>query len=205
MEALNILQIFSLALIFLVLWGVYYFIFHRKKATPAEKGKNMTNPAAKPLRAAKTFAALQQYQLIVPAHLAKDGAFADFDFIIVGCFGLLCVKCDGRGGEIYGAADDETWLQVVGSERISFENPLRIAAKDTRVVRDTLFAAKLKSVPVEAVCVMANNKAQLALPRSTGHYTVKDFKALLGKDKFLADKGVDIAKAADAVRKYLTE
>ena len=122
---------------------------------------------------------------------------------MVGVFGLLCVKCIGLGGEIYGSAEDTNWLQVLSDNRLSFENPLQKAAADTRLVRDALFSAKLKSIPVETVCVFTNKTAELAVPRGAGHLTVKEFKSLLSKDRFVTDKKVDIEKAAAAVKEYL--
>lgn len=183
--------------------AVYFLVFQRDKL-PQRKNKNMRgNAAAKVISATKRYAVLQGYQMIAPAHLAKNGRFADIDCILVGNFGLLCVKCIGLGGQIYGGVDDAKWLQILGETRISFDNPLQVSASDTRLVRDALFTAKMKSVPVETVCVFTNKKAELALPRSTGHYTLKDYSALLGKDKLLQNKHVDIAKAVDAVKAFM--
>lgn len=176
-------------------------------ASPAQKAKDLpaAKAAAKPLAAARRYAKLRGYEVIAPACIASGGMFADLDFILVGAFGLLCVKCVGLGGEIYGSADDDKWLQVLKEKRVQFDNPLKTAAADTRAVRDALFAAKLKSVSVETVCVFTNPHAMLALPRTTGHLTRKDFSALLSKSKYEQDKGVDIAKAAEAVRARLTD
>ena len=63
----------------------------------------------------------------------------------------------------------------------------------------------LRGIQVETVCVFTNKKATLALPRGTGHYTLKDFKALLGKSKYEQDKGVDIPQTVDAVKKWVVE
>lgn len=186
--------------------AVIYYFLTRMNADGTKKkrdAKNISNAAGSALAATKRFAAMQHFEVIAPAHLAKNGKFADLDFILVGCFGLLCVKCVGLGGEIYGSASDAKWLQVTGGERIPFDNPIQQAAADTRLVRDALFTAKMKNVNVETVCVFTNRKAQLSLPRSTGHYTLKDYRALLGKDRLRAEKNVDIAKAAAAVRAYL--
>lgn len=134
---------------------------------------------------------------------AKNGRYADLDFILAGSFGLLCVKCIGLGGEIYGNAGDAKWLRVAGDEREPFNNPITEAAADTRMVRDALFTAHLKNVPVETVCVFTNPKATLALPRNTGHYTLKDFRELLDKEKYRADRHVEPEKALEAVRVWL--
>ena len=82
---------------------------------------------------------------------------------------------------------------------------MTVAEADTRLVRDTLFTANLRGIQVETVCVFTNKKATLALPRGTGHYTLKDFKALLGKSKYEQDKGVDIPQTVDAVKKWVVE
>ncbi len=166
---------------------------------------DLKHKAQKPLACAKGFVRGQEFRLISPASLAKDGKFADLDFIVVGYFGVLGVKCIGLGGEIYGSAGDAMWLQVAGTQRTSFENPLLRAQSDARLVRDTLFAASLKSVPVEVVCVCTNPRAVLALPRSTGHFTNKEFAAYLKKNKFEQDEGVDIAATAAAIEKWRME
>ena len=184
---------------------VFLYLFTFKREVLQRKPKDLQGQAAakKPLAAARRMAAMNQYEVIAPAVLEKNGAQTDLDFILVGTFGLLCVKCVGLGGEIYGSAGDAMWLQVCDEKRKSFENPLRRAERDTRLVRDALFSAKLKNVPVEAVVVFTNRAAQLALPRSTGHYTVKEFRALLDKSKYTQDKRVDISKTAGAVRAWL--
>lgn len=188
----------SLLLVFGICYLVY-FLYKRAKNSTAD----VKNKASKPLSAAKAFALTRQFTVISPANIAKDGKFADVDFIMVGFFGVLGVKCIGLGGEIYGNANDAMWLQVAGSKRVSFENPMLAAQKDARVIRDTLFEAKLKNITVDTVVVFANKKASLAIPRSTGHFTVKDFKKYLDKDKFEQDKGIDVAKTVQAIKKYV--
>lgn len=185
---------------------LYFTVFRKDEDGTRRKSKDLAGPAraAKPLAAARRLCATEGYKLIAPAALARSGAYADLDFIIVGVFGVLCVKCLGLDGEVYGSAGDGKWLQVKakgkqGEERISFENPLAQAARDSRLVRDALFSANLKSVPVETVCVFTNPHAQLALPRDTGHYTVKTFRGLLDKDKLRQDKKVDMEKVAAAL------
>lgn len=176
-----------------------YFLYKRAKNSTAD----VKNKSARALSAAKRFAMSRQFTVISPANIAKDGKFADVDFIVVGYFGVLGVKCVGLGGEIYGSANDAMWLQVAGDKRNSFENPMLTVQKDARTIRDTLFAANLKNIPVETIVVFTNKKTSLAIPRTTGHLTVKDFKRYLDKDKFDQDKGLDIAKTVEAIKKYV--
>ncbi len=192
-----IITVVVLAIIFFVI--AFAFKGDEMRALFAGKQKDMPQEkaAAKPFLSAKNFAAMQQYKIVSPVHIAKNGKFADADFALVGAFGVLCVKCIGLGGEIY--AGDGKWLQIINEERKDIDNPIEKCASDTRAVREVLFDAKLKSIPVETVCVFTNPKTQLAVPRGAGHYTVKTFKKLLAKEKYLADKKVDIEKVAEVL------
>lgn len=147
---MTLMDLLLLLLVIAAAVAVYFFfVKSRDEGTETpRKAKNLDGAkrSAKALSAARRFAALHQYQVIAPAQIAKDGKFADLDFIIVGWFGLLCVKCVGLGGQIYGNPGDPMWLQVDAEKRISFENPMRAAEADTRLVRDTLFTANLRGI-----------------------------------------------------------
>ncbi len=202
-----VVPVVVIALVALVA-AVCFLFFRRGKDDAGQRASGNLSDArkgAKVLRTVKNYARLHQYKVIAPAKLAKDGKCADLDLILVGWFGLLCVKCVGFGGEIYGTKNDETWLQVNAGKRVSFKNPLRAAEAETRLVRDILFSDGLRSIAVETVCVFTNKKATLALPRSTGHYTVKEFRALLRKDKYEQDKRVDIDAVCAAIEKWRVE
>lgn len=175
-------------------------ILNRKQNSRRAKDLEGAKASAAPLAAAKRFAMLHQYEIVSPGNVVSGDKESGADFLLVGCFGVLCVKCVGLGGTIYGGAGEAEWTRMDASGRSTFPNPLDEASAATRVVRDVLFAAKRKNVPVETVCVFTNPKAELALPRGTGHYTLKEFKALLQKDKFLYDKGVDEKAVAQLLR-----
>lgn len=194
-----------LILVIAAVGGLAFFILRRSEDKNAAHSTDLSpaRKSAAPLRAVRTYARLHQYTVLAPAQIAKNGKCADLDCILIGWFGLLCVKCIGLGGQIYGDLNEEMWVQVNGERRVSFVNPMREAEADTRLVRDTLISAGLRNVSVETVCVFTHPKAELALPRNTGHYTVKTFRALLQKSKYEQDKGVDVSAAAEAVKKWI--
>lgn len=197
--------LFFLALIASAIAIYFLFLRQPKDDSTPRRAKDLKGErkSAQPLRAARRFALLHQYQVLAPAQLAKDGKCADLDFILVGWFGLLCVKCIGLGGQLYGSREDEMWLQVDAERRVSFANPIRAAEADTRLVRDVLFTEGLRGISVETVCVFTNQKAALALPRGMEYYTAKEFSALLGKSKYEQDKRVDIPKTVEALKKWM--
>lgn len=198
-------MIFTLAILGVILMLLFIpmgsdgGILNRKDK--AKRAKDLgAKSAAAPLKAAKCFAVLHQYEVVSPGNVVSGDKESGVDFILVGCFGVLCVKCLGMAGTVYGAANESEWSRMDASGRTAFPNPLDEASAATRVVRDVLFAAKRKNVPVETVCVFTNPKVELALPRGTGHYTLKEFKNLLQKDKYLYDKGVDEKAVAQLLR-----
>jgi hypothetical protein len=179
--------------------GIYLLYRRGKKraAMPAPRGA-CAGRAVGPLRG---FARSNRFCFIAPARLARGGAFASLDALVIGYFGILGLKALGYNGEVYGSADDKQWLQVSGDgQRTPFPNPISEASADVRIIRDALSASKFRQVPVEVVCVFTNKKAQLAIPRSTGHLTVKEFKKLLQKDKYLEDTGLELGPVEEAIR-----
>lgn len=107
---MTLMDLLLLLLVIAAAVAVYFFfVKSRDEGTETpRKAKNLdgAKKSAKALSAARRFAALHQYQVIAPAQIVKDGKFADLDFIIVGWFGLLCVKCVGLDGQIYGNPGD---------------------------------------------------------------------------------------------------
>ncbi|HJA25010.1 MAG TPA: NERD domain-containing protein [Candidatus Fournierella merdigallinarum] len=152
--------------------------------------------AAALLRAVRRRAAAESWAVIAPVELSGSRDAADLDALVIGWFGVLGIKCIGWGGTIYGSAAEAEWTQVLGGARRSFENPIVRAGKSERAVRDVLFAARMKNVPVETVVVFTNAAAELCLPASTGHYTEKSFLAYLKSSRFEEDKKVDTAAVA---------
>ena len=61
--------------------------------------------------------------------------------------------------------------------------------------------------PLPRTCLLytSNPVASLALPRSTGHYTVKEFRSLLGQSRFLQERKIDLDAVCTALRAYVTE
>lgn len=191
----------SLALLALVGWHYY-----RKNNPKKYGGQSRDNRSSAAVSAAGSFARRNSGRLIAPATLESANGTAALDALVIGYFGILGVKALGYSGEIYGSAKEEEWLQVDSDKKRSyFPNPVLEAAADVRIIRDALFAAKLKKVPVEVVAVFTDNHAQLALPRGTGHYNMKEFKALLAKDKYEVDSGLDLDKTEAAIRAVLKQ
>ncbi len=150
------------------------------------------------LRQLRRYAATNDFKVVAPVTAQGSKTTADLDALLVGWFGILGVKCLGYGGTIYGQQGDEEWVQEVNGLRRVFQNPLRCAEQSARAVRDVLFQAKIKNVPVETIVVFTGKKTELALPRSCGHYTLDQFTTYLKSTRFEEDKKVDVDQVAAA-------
>lgn len=180
---------------------VIYLLWRRqnpKVPSGTGRGANLSRALA-PMRG---FARSNQYRFIAPATITSGGQTAQLDAVVVGYFGVMGLISLGYNGQVYGAPNDKEWVQVDGKDkRTPFENPMTQASATVRVLRDVLMQAKAgKKVPVEVVCVFTAPDVQLALPRSTGHLRVKEFKKLLGKEKYREDCGLDLDAVEAALK-----
>lgn len=170
----------------------------QKEKKPGDLPDDEHKGAEAVVRQLRRYAALHEYKVVAPVALTGVHGTTDLDAVLVGWFGVLGVKCLGYGGEVYGSPDEAEWVQTVNGTRRKFKNPIARAKQSGLVLRDALFAAGLKSVPVETVVVFTGKRVQLALPRSTGHYTEKSFSAYLKSSRFEEDKKIQVEPVAAA-------
>lgn len=146
------------------------------------------------------YAASHEYKVVEPISLTGVHGTTDLDAVLVGWFGILGVKCLGYSGDIYGSLDEQDWVQSLNGTRRSFQNPMTRAQQSSRVIRDVLFEAGMKNIPVESIVVFTGKSSQLMLPRSTGHYTEKTFSNYLKSIHFEEDKNVQVEPVAALLR-----
>lgn len=198
-----IVQIAAVVLV-LALFGIAVYLLSpaRKTEKTAKAGPIPDDEHANAeavLRQLRRYAATNEFRVVEPVHIENSKASADLDALLVGWFGVLGVKCLGYGGTIYGQPSDAEWVQEMNGQRRVFANPLKRAEQSARAVRQALFEAKIKNVPVETVVVFTGKKTQLALPRSCGHYTIDQFSTYLKSVHFEEDKKVEVEPVAAAL------
>ena len=201
----QLLIILAIVLV-VVLLGVVALIYYRKKHPRKDKRLGRSDGSRKVVAPARAFARSHRFRLIAPAHLLANKKGAKLDAIIVGYFGVLGVIGLGYNGNIYGAANESERLQInEGGQRTYFPNPMDEASAAVRVIRNTLSSPKLKQIPVEVVAVFTDSTVQLAVPKTAGPHSLKTFKALLHKDKYLDDTGLDLDAVEAAIRAAVVE
>lgn len=168
-----------------------------------KKGKAKAKSGmGKAQRLVSRFAMRQQYKLLGPCRFEKDGKTAEIDSVLIGYFGVLLIKTMGRNGEIYGGEGDAQWLQVVNNQRTYFESPVVESGRAVPMVRAALEKAKVRGVLLETVSVATCKKAQVAVPKSLGLLTLREFSIMLEKQKYLEDKGVNLEQVYNALKPY---
>ncbi|HBU11407.1 MAG TPA: hypothetical protein DEB31_01340, partial [Clostridiales bacterium] len=106
----------TLASIFgLLIFVVLMVVIYRRRDGGKAKGKKPQGrefARDKVVSAARGFASANSFRIIAPARLSRGGTVANLDAVVVGYFGVLGVISLGYGGEVYGGAGEDTWLQV---------------------------------------------------------------------------------------------
>lgn len=180
-----------------------YLLYRRFKKNQG-KGRGRDADAGKAASAMRGFAHSNDFRFISPATLSSGGKTASLDAIVVGYFGVLGLISLGYNGNVFGAPDEDEWLQVTKEEqRNYFPNPLDEASAAVRVIRDALSGPKTRRVPVEVACVFTSDKVELALPRSSTHYTMATFKKQLKREKYQEDCGLNLDEVEKAIRAAL--
>ncbi|MDD3202214.1 MAG: nuclease-related domain-containing protein [Pygmaiobacter massiliensis] len=155
---------------------------------------------SKMLAALARYASLHDFTLITPAKVQSGEKSTDLDALLVTYAGVVGIKCIGYNGQIYANPGDATWLRVAGEQRTEFTNPFDQRAADVRVLRDVLANAKQRTVKIECLTVFTSKEASLAVPKSMAVLRSKDLTSLLGKEKYLADNGVDKTAVVEALK-----
>ena len=198
-----IIQIAAVVVVIAIFGVAVYLLSPARKTEKAAKAGPIPDDehenAEAVLRQLRRYAATNEFRVVEPVRIENSKASADLDALLVGWFGVLGVKCLGYGGTIYGQSSDAEWVQEMNGQRRMFANPLKRAEQSARAVRQALFEAKIKNVPVETVVVFTGKKTQLALPRSGGHYTIEQFSTYLKSVHFEEDKKVEVEPVAAAL------
>ncbi len=175
---------------------VIVLIYYKHKHPTAKDNKGRNQGTQKAVRILKSFARANGYRFLAPVPGAPH---AQVDAVAVGVFGVIGVKAYGYNGEIYGTEQDKEWLRVGHQDtRERFPNPILEANQDVQALRSVLQKTKARNVPIEVAVVFTNRKAQLAVGRGSEVLKNKEWKALLRRDKYQQEKGVDMDKVYEA-------
>lgn len=90
----------------------------------------------------------------------KKGQDAEIDLLVVSRKGIFVFECKNYGGNIYGDAKRQKWVQYIGSKKSYFYSPLLQNRKHVEVLKDFLAESGIKVpiIPVLATITRGNWK-----------------------------------------------
>lgn len=188
------------AAVIVVILVIVYFVRRKNADKPAKVVDYRSFGSKKIASALKSFARSNSFVYIAPARMKTKSGIADMNALAIGPFGVVGVIGMGYFGDVYGRAEDKIWVSLTPSKiRTEFQNPVTEASACVRVIRDALFAKGIKMVPVEVLPVFTTDELQIGVPKGTGHYSWKEFKSYLKKDRFKKEEKnmkIDVVEAA---------
>lgn len=191
-------QIVLIAVLLLVAIAGIVLFADREKTGPRRARTDRNTSAA--LRVLKTWAAASDCRLLGAADLTYKDRTVHTDALLVGWFGVLCVRVLGYNGQVYGSPRQAQWLWAAADRRENFASPLEEGAVAVRAVREVLMAAGVRNPFCEAVCVFTDPKVELAVPPDSGAIKLAALRPYLRQEKFRTDRGYDLDKLCEALR-----
>ncbi len=196
---IEIIVIFLILALAVALGATWYV--EREKKGPRRARTNKKTDAA--VRVLKGFAVRNDFRVLGPMTLTRNGHTAHLDGVLVGWFGVLGVKAFGYNGQVYGNPREAQWLWASADRRENFPSPVEECALAARLMREALMKAGVRNPDSEAVFVFTDPKVELAVPANVGAMKTADLRAYLRREKFRADKGYDVQQLCDALQPFV--
>ena len=162
-------------------------VFFRRK-----KYKNAPKDTKKTEQTIRRFASAKGYKVLTDVTVPYRNSTPSFDIILVGVFGVLGVNTCGLGGEIYGSAKEDEWLQIFEGERTHFPNPLDENTKNMGALRSALSENGIKIKGSESLLVFTQKQVKVNVATNLPYAYVDGLRSTLDQAKFAADNKVDI-------------
>lgn len=117
------------------------------------------------------------HNLIIPS----SNGTAQIDHLIISPFGLFVIETKNKKGWIFGSEDGAKWTQVIYSRKYKFQNPLRQAFRQKKVLAEFLGVddSRIKTI----IYFNGNCSFRTRMPRNVRTYGlgryIKTYKELL--------------------------
>ncbi len=187
-----------LAVLFILVLILLFFVFRAQYLR-----KNKTYAKQKVSAFLKRFSGIRSFQVLNDITLPLNDRLIPIDHILIGFFGVMIVDSRDERGNVYGSDGQKTWTQVTGKKdrpetekRQSFPNPVMENQLRVDAVRKIFTANRVYKTDIESYVVFAEKKVQLAVGKIPTVLSYKDFKRLLGKERYSADGPVDVKEIA---------
>ena len=189
---------------------LFYLDYSGSINIPFFKGKN--KPAddkadKKLLNVLNRFARVRGFDVLGKTTLEFEGARYTFDAIILGFYGTIAFNSLSANGEIYGAINDEQWVQIFDGKRTEFANPTKALVGTPRFFKDIYRTERAKCGMVDSMMVFTGSKAATYITKNNSNTCVMLDKLYQTLDtvKRTSDNGADIPAMKAALAKYTVQ
>jgi len=105
----------------------------------------------------KRFAKALKYTLLTDLKVKAEGTEHSFDHVLVGNFGVLCVRVIDEMGEVYGSENDQNFVVVDRKlNRTKTENYVKKSMLDGEVLRKIISKEKIYNVKIDTLIAIDN-------------------------------------------------
>lgn len=156
------------------------------------------------------YAGLRKYKTLSDLYVAHDGKTVYLENMLVGPFGILLLTTFESSGSYYGTVDAATWLRKDSDQSTrgtNIPNPLKEQEEAMLLLRSLFSKNKIYNVPIENhlcfpaqsknVNVYVTNSGEILMPGKLG--------ALLQRERFEYDNGVDAAQICELILRHQTD
>ena len=157
-------------------------------------------------RAVKSAATLKNFTVMGSTTISFEGESYTFDALLLSEYGTIAVNAVYAKGDIYGAANDDSWVCVqteAAGKKEYFANPVRAQLGCVRFFKDLYKAEKVKGGFADSAVVFPFSKTELYVtPKHINAFTLSGFREKLGDAKYSADNKADVQAMKAAIEKY---
>lgn len=99
----------------------------------------------------------------------KTGKTSEIDLLVISKKGLFVFECKNYGGNIYGDAKRQNWIQYIGNKKIYFYNPLLQNKNHAKRLKEFLAKDKIEVPIIPLVTTISRGKWRIKNLASTDY------------------------------------
>ena len=136
-----------------------------------------------------TFSRKHKFSLMLPGRLTFEEESTILTAILVTKSMVIGFNCFGYGGTVTAGNGEEDWTQMRGEEKVIIDSPSKKNAKQKEILLKILAAEGRTDIPVEIFGVFTTPNVTLIRGGKANCYVPERIMEIIGKEKYLADKG----------------
>jgi len=149
----------------------------------------------------KRWCAVRRYRLLENIEITDKGRRIKTDFIVVGIFGVLFINVFPYDADLYGNDGDAAWMvKKSQADRRSIPSPIDACDRAVSALRESFARQKVYKIPMEQFYIYPCRRFKCFVADRYPVYPFAKFKAVLTRDKYHEEKGIDMEQLETLIR-----